>query len=170
MIKTCCFVGHRKIEITDNLKKELFDCVEKLIIDQNVKVFLFGSMSQFDDLCYAVVTALKQKYVDIKRVYVRSVYEEVEDFYKNYLLESFEDTFFPTECKGAGKLSYIKRNIAMIDKSQFCVFYCDKNYQPPKRKWAKRDLFAYQPTSGTLTAYEYAMQKKKSVINLFKTT
>jgi len=50
-----------------------------------------------------------------------------------------------------------------IDQSDFCLFYYDENYLPPKRKWAKRDLFEYQPQSGTALAYKYAQQKKKNI-------
>ena len=60
-----------------------------------------------------------------------------------------------------------KKNQAMIDHSDYCLFYYDKNYLPPKRKLAKRDLFAYQPNSGNALAYKYALQKKKCVHNFF---
>ena len=163
--KTCCFIGHRKIEITDDLKQKLYDYIENLIVNEKVEIFLFGSISMFDDLCYDIVNKLKEKYPDIKRIYVRSSYEEIDDFYKKYLLESFEETCYPENCKGSGKLSYIKRNQAMIDRSDFCVFYYDKNYLPPQRKWAKRNLLPYQPKSGTALAYRYATQKKKFIKN-----
>ena len=165
--KTCCFIGHRKIEETDELKKEIFNYVENLITNENVKIFLFGSRSQFDDLCYEVVTELKEKYPYIKRVYVRSNYEIITEFYKNYLLEGFEDTFYPKECINSGKVSHIKRNQAMIDKSDYCLFYYNENYLPPRRKYSKRSVTDYQPKSGTALAYKYAEQRKKFIINLF---
>ena len=167
LYKICCFIGHRKIEITVKLKQAICDFVQNLIVNENVKVFLFGSRSRFDDLCYEVVTELQEKYPDIERVYVRSQYEYVGKDYKSYLLQFYEETYFPDNCKGAGKLSHIKRNQEMINKSDFCLFFYDKNYLPPKRKWAKRDLFEHQPKSGTATAYKYAKQKKKNIHNFF---
>ena len=167
-IKICCFIGHRKIEITIELKQAIYDFVENLIVNENVKVFLFGSRSKFDDLCYEVVSELQEKYPDVKRVYVRSQYEYAGIDYEDYLLQYYEETYFPENCKGAGKLSHIKRNQAMIDKSDFCLFYYDENYTPPQRKWSKRDLFAYQPKSGTALAYKYAEQKKKIIYNFYK--
>lgn len=166
-IKICCFIGHRKIEITVKLKQAIYDFVQNLIVNENVKVFLFGSRNKFDDLCYEVVSELQEKYPDIKRVYVRSQYELVDKDYKSYLLQFYEETYFPDNCKGAGKLSHIKRNQAMIDQSDYCLFYYNENYLPPKRKWAKRDLFEYQPNSGTALAYKYAKQKKKNIHNFF---
>ena len=166
-IKICCFIGHRKIEITFELKQAIYDFVENLIVNENVKVFLFGSRSKFDDLCYDVVSELQEKYLDIKRVYVRSQYEYISKDYEDYLLNYYEKTYFPQKCKGAGKLSHTKRNEEMIDKSDYCLFYYNENYLPPKRKWSKRNLFEYQPKSGTALAYKYAQQKKKCVHNFF---
>ncbi len=57
----------------------------------------------------------------------------------------------------------------MINKSDFCVVYYIQEYKPPIRKNSKRDLFGYQPKSGTHLAYEYARKKDKIVINLIDT-
>lgn len=63
MIKehTCCFFGHRKIDVTDKLVEHLNDIIEKLITDKSIDTFLFGSKSEFDTLCLKVVTELKIK-------------------------------------------------------------------------------------------------------------
>lgn len=66
--KTCCFIGHRNIEMTDELEKEIYGYIENLIISENVKTFLFGSKSDFDYLCHSVVSCLKNKYPEIKRI------------------------------------------------------------------------------------------------------
>lgn len=68
----------------------------------------------------------------------------------------------------AGKSSYIERNIAMIDDSNYCIFYYDKNYQPALRKLSKKSISNYQPKNGTKIAYNYAKHKKKIILNLFK--
>ncbi len=70
-MKSCCFIGHRKIEENEELIQKLYSIVEELIVEEKVETFLFGSKSQFDHLCYEIVKELKQKYNDIKRVYVR---------------------------------------------------------------------------------------------------
>ena len=60
--KICSFFGHRKIDITKELKEKVKEIIENLIINHNVFTFLFGSRSDFDHLCHLVVTELKQKY------------------------------------------------------------------------------------------------------------
>lgn len=165
---TCCFFGHRKIDETEELKKFLHGVIEDLIVNKKVDIFLFGSKSEFDELCYRVVTSLKQKYINIRRIYVRAAYPDINDSYKNYLLKSYEETYYPQKLIGAGKASYVERNCEMINSSKFCVIYYDKNYAPPRRKNSRKDLTDYQPKSGTKIAYDYAVKKKKEIINIFE--
>ena len=162
--KTCCFFGHRKIAGADELKERLYNIIEELITYNNVSVFLFGSRSDFDKLCLAVVTELKYKYPYIRRVYVREEFQYINDDYKAYLLKSYDDTYYPERISGSGRAAYVERNYIMIDSSDICVVYYNEDYQPPQRKNSRHDISPYQPKSGTRIAYEYAQKKKKVVI------
>ena len=164
--KTCCFFGHRKIDKTEELKNKLCGIIENLIVNEKVETFFFGSKSEFDDLCHQVVTELKEKYPNIKRVYVRSAFQHIPDWYEDSLLKHYEDTYFPEQMENAGKASYVERNQEMINKSNFCVIYYNENYLPPRRRNSRRDLTDYQPKSGTAVAYAYAVRKKKIIINV----
>lgn len=148
----CCFIGHREINVTDELKEKLYVLIEHLIIEESIDTFLFGSKSQFDDLCYDIVTNMKKKYPHIKRIFVRAEYPYIDESYKAYLLESYEDTYFPKSVLGAGKASYVKRNCEMIENSCFCIVYYKEDYTPKGRK------------SGTKIALDYAEKKKKTII------
>ncbi len=150
----CCFIGHRKIKQTEELKDKLAEVIENLIGNENVDTFLFGSKSEFDDLCRDTVTVLKKKYPGIKRIFVRAEYPYINDDYRDYLLQFYEDTYYPKKVLNSGKISYVKHNIEMIDNSKFCVMYFDENYSPHNRK------------SGTRIAYEYATAKDKTVVNV----
>lgn len=166
MNNSCCFLGHRKINDTEDLRNLIYDTVEKLIREDNIDTFLFGSKSQFNSLCHEIVTNCKKKHPHIKRVYVRSQFPYINEDYENYLLESYEHTYFPAHLLNAGKASHVERNREMIDKSAICVFYYDPEYAPPRRKVARDVLSDYQPKSGTNVAYIYATKKKKVIINL----
>ena len=163
---TCCFFGHRKIKETDELKSKLYNEIETLITYKKVHTFLFGSKSQFDDLCYKIVTELKEKYPHIKRIYVRAEFPYIDDSYKKYLLESYEDTYYPSKMIDAGKAAYVERNYEMIDNSRYCICYYDENYMAPRRKNSRRDLLDYQPKSGTVIAFDYARKEELNIINL----
>lgn len=151
---TCCFFGHRTIDNPDIISPLLCDIIEDLILNKNVDTFLFGSRSQFNDFCLNLITKLKEKYPHIKRIYVRAEYPYIDEQYKDYLLQRYEDTYYPQEIVGTGKTVYIKRNYEMINNSQFCVVYYDENRTPPIGK------------SGTKTALDYAKKTGKQIIIL----
>ena len=169
--KSACFFGHRKIDVSDELKTVLYKEIENLIVDDEITTFLFGSKSQFDDLCYKIVSELKNKYPNIRRIYVRAESEFIDGegsrAYREGLMEHYEHTYYPESVSGAGKAVYVKRNQHMIDESAVCVVYYDENYAPLRRKHSRRDLFDYQPTSGTSVAYKYAERKKRKIVNIY---
>lgn len=152
--KTVCFFGHRKIKETEELKAELCKIIEKLILENSVDTFLFGSKSQFNSLCHKLVSVYKEKYLHIKRVYVRAEYPFINADYENFLLENYEVTYFPKRIINSGKAIYIERNIEMINESDFCVVFYDEKNLPLNRK------------SGTKIALEYAEREKKPIIKL----
>jgi len=131
---TCCFIGHRIIEYTIELEEKLKTYIEDLILNKNVRYFLFGSRSQFDELCLKIVSNLKIKYPYIKRIYVRAEYKNIDKKYEDYLLQDYDETFFPHKIENAGRFAYVERNQIMIDKSDYCVFYYKDNYLPQNKK------------------------------------
>ena len=67
MGKTCCFIGHRKIDKSEAFAQKLERVIVGLI-DEGADTFLFGSRSEFDDLCLKILSQLKEKFVDLKRI------------------------------------------------------------------------------------------------------
>ena len=155
MNNTCCFIGHREINETEELKLKLYEIIKKLIVNKNVDTFLFGSKSRFNSLCLEIVSNLKEKHPHLKRVYVRAEYPIIDENYKDYLLKNYEDTYYSEKLINSGKIVYVKRNFEMIDKSDICVFYYNKENEPQNRK------------SGTKIALDYAKRKEKEII-IFK--
>lgn len=149
--KTCCVFGHRIINETVELRTKLIKTIERLITKENVDTFLFGSKSRFNSLCYELVTNLKEKYPHIKRIYVRAEFPVINDDYKAYLLELYEDTFYPEKIKGSGRAAYVERNYEMINKSKYCIVYYDEANAPTTRK------------SGTRIALDYAVKQKRNI-------
>ena len=181
-IKSCCFIGHRKIPDDVNIENAVREIVEKLIVEENVTVFNFGSRSEFDTLCHSVVTDLKEKYKHIKRRAFtcrseactleseREHWEEIHSHFEKrevHLLGVEEEVEHKTKYD-SGRASYVERNYAMVDDSDFCIFYYNEEYQPQRRKESKRSIGTYQPKSGTKIAYKYAVQKKKKIINIYR--
>ncbi len=149
---TCCFFGHRRIIETEELKAQLTVTVEKLITDESIDTFLFGSGSRFNSLCLELVTQIKEKYPHVKRIFVRAEFPYITDQYLAYLLKSFDDTYYPPKILGAGKAAYVKRNYEMINKSKYCIVYYDEQCAPSSRR------------SGTKIALDYAVKKGREII------
>ena len=178
---TVCFIGHRTVNNAEQIKVKLFDILSKLIYD-GADTFLFGSRSDFDSLCWEVVTALKEQHPHIKRVCYTAPHEtaltskeereESERFFSQMMkcevhYMDYEETICSQKSLTANKNAYIMRNQEMIDNSDVCVFYYNESYLPPKRKSTSKFLPDYQPKSGTAIAYTYAIRKKKRILNVF---
>ena len=144
----------------------LNEVVKDLIIEKKVDTFLFGSKSQFDKLCLGVVTEFKKKYPHIRRIYVRAEFSYIGEDYTAYLLKRYDHTYYLERMINVGKAAYVERNHDMIDNSGYCVICYDENYMPPRRKNSRRDLFDYQPSSGTKRAYDYAVKKGLKIVNI----
>lgn len=155
---TVAFIGHRRIEYSVKLESELKAVILNFIVNENADTFLFGSKSEFNSLCSKVVSELQTEHKQIKKVYVRAEYEYIDKDYTDYLLESYDDTYFPKQVEGAGRLSYIKRNKEMIDSCDVLITYFNDSYQPCTAK--------HKTNSGTKIAVEYAKSKHTRIVNL----
>ena len=80
----------------------------------------------------------------------------IDKKYEEYLGERYEESFFPQEILNSGKAVYVERNCRMIELSEICLFYYDREYRLQGRK------------SGMKIAFEYAQKKKKNIINVFE--
>lgn len=149
--KSCSFFGHRKINILSELLEKLKATVKELIEDGGVSVFYFGGFGEFDDLCWRVVTELKEKYCYIKRVFCLSD--------RRYLRESKRPRWLKDE--DYEEFIYIElsfdwwyqriyyRNVEIINRSDYIIFYAEEREE-----------------SGAYKALKYANKCKKSIINL----
>ena len=151
---TCCFFGHRNINETEEMRMNITEVVSGLIENKQVDTFLFGSKSAFDSLCLVLVTKLKEKYPHIKRIYVRAEFPYIDDEYLNYLLQSYDETYYPETLHGAGRAVYVERNCEMINNSTYCVVCYDEQKMPTTRK------------SGTKIALDYAIKKGRKIIRV----
>lgn len=151
-----CFIGHRTITVTNELCERIRTTVLDLIDNQGVDTFLFGSRSQFDELCLKIVTEIKEIRPHIRRIYVRAEYPYISADYEKYLLTFYDETYMPESIIHAGKAIYIERNRHMIDSSNFCIFYYNYGLVSKKCKY------------GTSNAYYYAKNNLKYILNITK--
>ncbi len=168
--KSCCFIGHRKVEEGESVAKRVKEVVERLILEEGIDVFCFGSKSQFNDICHEVVTELKNIYPHIIRIaytcrgegcVLEKNREKLEAAYtyatgKQICFLGVEVEREYKDKYSAGRAGYIQRNQAMIEDSDYCVLYYREEYFPNGGK----------TKSGTEIAYKYILQKKKEYVNI----
>lgn len=172
---SCCFIGHRKIEDKESVLLCVKPIIEMLIVEKGVRIFNFGSKSEFDDLCHRIVSDFQSEYPDIIRVNYnrKSEYAVKKDekanleeiwsrlLKKDVSIKDFDSSKMSDRVFMAGKASYVERNREMIDDSDFCVFFYIEEYKPEPDTHRKTS-----EKSGTKMAYDYAVRKKKPIINI----
>lgn len=104
---------------------------------------------------------------NVKLIYVRAEYPHISEDYKDYLLNFYDDTYFPDKILNAGRAAYIERNYYMIDKADIYIFYFDKTYSPFSLS-GSHAASNHKYASRTRLAYDYALSKKMVIINLYR--
>ena len=167
-MKTCSFFGHRDTPQTEELKQKVRETVERLIVEEGVDTFLFGSRSNFEELCHMVVTELKEKYPHIQRIAYLCKHESgclagegkkeqcriKELTGRDVYVPEYEDIKKSDQVNSAGRASYVERNYWMVDESNYAVIHIKKNYSLSRS------------TSGTCLVCQYAIKKNQIVFLL----
>ena len=150
--KICSFFGHRTIEITKTLYAMTVAEIIKSV-NFGCRIFYFGGYGDFDNLCYQIVTEIKNKNpeLEIKRIYCVSQERYLTKNVRYFNRDSYDEIIYlPPSFDGWYKSIYF-RNCAMIDKSNVIIFYAEE-----------------RENSGAYKAYKYAKRKAgKHIINLW---
>ena len=151
--KICTFFGHREIELTEELYTTTVAEIEKSV-ECGCRIFYFGGYGCFDELCYKIVTRIKDENpeIEIKRIYCVSQERYLRKKVRYFCRDDYEDVIYlPPAFEGWYKSIYY-RNCAMIDHSDFIIFYAEN-----------------RQNSGAYKAYRYAQKKTdKQIVNLWK--
>lgn len=150
LTKSCSFFGHTKIDITDKLVNDLKILIKKLITEDNFQIFYFGGFSNFDELCWQIVSEIKQEFPLIKRIFCLSNPQHLRPskrpkFLKENDYEEF--VYLDLDFDWWYKRIYF-RNIEIINKSDFVVFFVSN-----------------VENSGAYKAMQHAKKIKKPFIN-----
>ena len=150
--KICSFFGHRELEITDELYATTTAEILKSV-DFGCRTFYFGGYGTFDSLCYEIVTRLKneRKELNLKRVFCTPREEYLRKRVRYFNREDYDDVIYLEPSFNGWYKSIYFRNCAMIDKSDYIIFYAE-----------------CRENSGAHKAYKYAKkQKGKMLVNLY---
>lgn len=149
--KTCSCFGHSDVAITDELTTRTRIEIDRAI-EEGVRIFLFGGRSDFDDLCYDLVTEKRNAdpQLNIKRVFCFALDKQLRKPPRWFIPKEYEALECPTKDFDYWYTAIYYRNLAMIDQSDLILF------------WVER-----RENSGAYKTYQYAVKKHKHIVNLF---
>ena len=142
-IMTVTFCGHGKYVYGEDVKNQLKIEAEKLI-NQGAELFYLGGYGKFDGLASEVLTELKEKYPDIKRILV------IPYLNRDYYTKNYDETLYPPLENVPFKFCISKRNEWMVKNSEVLVCFIENTY------------------GGAYGTYKYAKRQKIKIINLSK--
>ena len=148
----CSFFGHRDVELSENLYATTTAEIIKSV-DLGCRIFYFGGYGDFDALCYQIVTKIKTEKPElaIKRVYCVAQERYLRKNVRYFRREDYDDVIYLEPAFDGWYKSIYVRNCAMIDASDYVVFYAES-----------------RENSGAYKAFQYAKRKKeKTVVNLW---
>ena len=149
--KICSFFGHRDVDITEQLYLKTIAEIMRAV-ELGCRTFYFGGYSDFDELCYKIVTRIKDENpeIEIKRIYCVSQERYLRKNVRYFKRENYDDIIYLVPAFEGWYKSIYFRNCAMIDQSDLVIFYAEK-----------------KEGSGAYKAYKYAKNKKdKMIVNL----
>lgn len=123
MKRVCCFAGHSKLNVTDEILKSLTEKIENLIQNENVTEFRVGNYGDFDQASAQVVRELKKKYnitLILVIPYLSSKINNNKEYYEKEFDEILLAQITPNTPK---KLGIIKCNEYMVNTSDFLIYY-----------------------------------------------
>jgi len=127
-MKKCCFTGHRKLKITQDLKDKLNNTLENLI-NQGVTDFYAGGALGWDMLCEQTVIELRRKYSHIRLHLILPCSEEEQT--KNW--NQSDKKQYDEILEKADNIEYVsgnyfrgcmkERNARLVELSDCCICY-----------------------------------------------
>lgn len=149
--KTCSCFGHSEVDITDDLIARTRAAIDKAVAD-GIRIFLFGGRSDFDDLCYDLVSEKRnaEPQLNIKRVFCFALDKQLRKPPRWFIKKEYEALECPTKDFDYWYTAIYYRNLAMIDQSDLILFWVEQ-----------------RENSGAYKTYLYAFKKHKRFVNLF---
>ena len=123
-------------------------------VDFGCRTFYFGGYGEFDALCYEALTEMQKNNpsLEIKKIYCVSQEKYLRKNVRYFSREDYDDIIFLEPAFNGWYKSIYFRNCAMIDKSDYVIFYAEN-----------------KENSGAYKAYKYAKrQKNKHIVNIWE--
>lgn len=142
------FIGHGKIFYDEDQKQQIRKIIEDCI-EKGADNFYCGGYGNFDYECAGIIKELKETY-PIKSFLVTAYQGPILNKKLQYIerCHYYDGFIYPELEEVPLKFAISKRNERMIDQADIVVAFIDHTY------------------GGAYTSYQYAVRKKKTIINV----
>lgn len=111
----CTFFGHRNTASV--IKPALTNCIEKLILQNNAKIFYVGTHGAFDRIVWEILCLLKE-------IYPHIICYKVLAYLPSNNIEAPESTIYPEGLEALPKkFAILKRNEWMVNTADTVIAY-----------------------------------------------
>ena len=143
------FVGHGSLFVSTALRERIASTIKEVIKDKTNVMFYCGGYGDFDNLCASICRRLKEE-IKCEIVYVTPYITEVQQKRMQELIDSkiYDSTIYPPIENTLPRYAITKRNEWMISEADIIIAFVSRTY------------------GGAYKAFQYALRKKKTVINL----
>ncbi|MBR4949822.1 MAG: hypothetical protein IKZ25_03495 [Clostridia bacterium] len=118
---SCTFIGH--YDCSEDIRESIYNAIENLILYEKVQTFYVGTNGRFDYFVYNELCKLEKIY-NIKIFVVLSYLNN-----KNKPYYDEKKTLFPSVLETTPpRFAINKRNIYMIEKSQYMICYMNHTF------------------------------------------
>lgn len=150
-IYTVSFFGHRIVDNSFYIEKQLESLIRNLLSNKEYVDFLVGRNGEFDLLVSSTIERLKKVYGNDNCFHALVLPYNTAEYRDNY--DSFNSYYDQVEILDKSVKSYFKsafqvRNREMVDRSNLIVFYLEHEY------------------GGAYQTYQYALKQNKNIIKL----
>lgn len=150
--KTCCFTGHRKIDLPLEIVQQRLENIITQLINDGLIYYGAGGALGFDTLAALTVIKLRIAYPQIKLILVLPCKDQTKGWESNdtqlynYILEQADKVVYTAEAYYPGCMH--KRNRHLVDNSAYCI--CFKN----------------KASGGTAYTVDYAQKSGLKIYNI----
>ncbi|HCJ01681.1 MAG TPA: hypothetical protein DIC18_01275 [Clostridiales bacterium] len=145
---TICFCGHSEISGGECVKRKILAFLQTLSANENITFFI-GGYGDFDHIALNACLEYKAQYNSQTIICFITPYNS-EDYFENrkYFLGKIDQIVYPELENVPKRYAIVYRNRWMIRNSDIVVCYIDHTW------------------GGAYKTYKYALNKKKTVINV----
>ena len=152
--KTCCFTGHRKIDLPLEIVQQRLENIITKLVNDGVIYYGAGGALGFDTVAALTIIKLRETNPSIKLILVLPCKEQTKGWNDsdigiyNYILSQADKVVYTSEKYYAGCMH--KRNRHLVDNSSYCICYLEKD------------------SGGTAYTVNYAINAGLKVYNILK--